>query len=133
MAKSTISVPSRLYTPGTRTVNLPDLTTDDNGAVITMSRESWPLAPVPTDDILSVQIDGSNDGGATWFNLGGFSCPGGDLINPWTHLPVTELSSKIYWPSREIDGVDVPQRPGSVRATFVNTVALQTAITLAGL
>lgn len=124
MAKASISVPSRTYQPGTRTVVLPDLTSDDNGAQITMTRESWQDTG---GDIISGLVEGSNDG-ATWFALMSFAYPGGDEINPRTGQPVLFVQPTVTWP--ESNGV--PQRPAQVRATITNTVALTTAITLAG-
>lgn len=129
MAKASVTVPSRSYQPGTRTVVLPDLTADDNGVQITLTRESWPATG---GDILSGTVEGSDDAGATWYELTRFSYPGGDQINPRTGQPVLTCGPTAYWPERTINGVAVPQRPGQVRAVVSNTVTLTTGITLSG-
>lgn len=128
MAKSVVTVPSRSYNPGTRTASIPNLSTDDNGIQIILTRESWPVGT----DILSGSIDGSNDG-TTWFNLTVFSYDGGDQINPRTGQLVTTCGPTVYWPERnDGSGNAVPQRPQSVRGTVTNTARLTTAITLQG-
>lgn len=130
MAKSIIQIVSRVYQPGVRTVNLPNLTTDDNGITITFTRESWPLGD--GSDILMGIISGSNDG-VNFDELGQFSYAGGDQINPRTHLPVTQTVYSVEWPSRnDGQGNFIPERPAQVKAEITNTVALTTAITLAG-
>jgi hypothetical protein len=127
MAKASITVPSQSYSPGTRTVNLPNLTTDDNGITITLTRESWPIG----SNIISGVIEGSNDG-VNWFELTRFSWDGGDQINPRTGLPVTAQWVSVSWPEKLINGVMTPQRPAQARARVTNTVTLTTAITVAG-
>ena len=130
MAKATISVPSTVYAPGTRTVVLPNLTTDDNGINIALTREAWTDTG---EDVISGTIDGSNDGGATWFNLTTFNYVGGTMINPRTSQVVATCGLRAYWPERyDANGVASPQRPGQVRAVITNTVSLRTAVTLTG-
>ena len=126
MAKSFVTVPSRQYTAGSRSVNIPNLSTDDNGIQITLTRESWPDTG---SDIISGVIEGTNDSGSTWFGLAPFSYPDGDQINPRTQQPVTAEVFRVYWPERG----GVPQRPQGVRATVANTVTINTAITVEGL
>lgn len=129
MAKSNITVPSRVYAPGSRQVAIPNLTTDDNGISVTLTRESWPAG----SDIVSGVIEASDDG-ATWRELTRFSWDGGDQVNPRTGLPVTAQTLRVYWPERnDGSGSLVPQRPAQVRASITNTVSVQTAITLQGL
>jgi hypothetical protein len=128
MAKSSITVPSQAYTPGTRTVNLPNLTTDDNGIRINMTRESWPDTG---SNIITGTIEASDDG-VTWRNMTVFGYPGGNQINPRTGQPVLVSSVAVYWPERTVGGVAVPQRPAQVRATVTNTVTLTTALSLIG-
>lgn len=130
MAKSTITVSSRSYSPGTRTVTIPNLSTDDNGIKIILTRESWPDTG---SDVISGIISGSNDAGATWFELTRFSYAGGDMVNPRTHQPVLTSGPTVYWPeSYDDQGVATPHRPDQVRAELTNTVTLTTAITLQG-
>lgn len=130
MAKSTITVPSRSYNPGTRTVTIPNLSTDDNGIKIVLTRESWAATG---SDVISGIISGSNDAGATWFELTRFSYVGGDLTNPRTGLPITTCGPTVYWPETyDAQGVAIPHRPGQVKADLTNTVTLTTAITLQG-
>lgn len=129
-AKSQITVPSRLYQPGTRTVDLPNLTTDDNGIQIQLTRESWPDTG---SDVLTGTIEGSNDG-LEFFELTRFNYAGGVQINPRTGLEFTTCGPSVYWPETyDANGVATPHRPGQVRATITNSVALRTAITLTGL
>lgn len=130
MAKATITVSSRVYQPGSRSVVLPNLTTDDNGIKISLTRESWP--DQAGAEILSGLIEGSDDGGATYYGLCVFGYAGGNMTNPKTGQPVTVCGPTVYWPERNINGVMTPQRPSQVRATLSNTVALQTAVTLDG-
>jgi hypothetical protein len=127
MAKASITIPSQSYTPNTRTVNLPNLTTDDNGITITLTRESWPVG----SNIISGFIEGSDDG-VNWFGLTQFSWDGGDQINPRTGLPVLTQWVSVSWPEKLVNGVMVPQRPAQARARVTNTVTLTTAITVAG-
>jgi hypothetical protein len=129
LAKSSLTVPSRSYAPGTRTVTIPDITTDDNGIKIALTRESWPDTG---GDVITGQIDGSDDGGATWYNLTVFGYPGGEQINPRTGQVVTSCGPSVSWPERYVDGVTIPQRPQQVRAILTNLVTLTTAITLTG-
>ena len=130
MAKSSISVPSRSYSPGTRTVNLPNLSTDDNGINIAMTRESWPDTG---SDVITGQIDGSSDGGATWNNLTTFNFAGGVQINGRTGQVVTASGVTVSWPETyDEQGNATPQRPAQVRAVITNTVTLTTAITVQG-
>lgn len=124
MAKATITVPSRVYAAGSRQVELPNLTTDDNGIKCEFTRESWPIG----SDVLSGLIEGSNDNDQTRFTLAPFSFDGGDAINAKTGQPVLTSWFIVTWPER--DGV--PQRPGRVFATITNTVSLRTAVTLSG-
>lgn len=130
-AKSQVTVPSRLYQPGTRQVNVPNITTDDNGMNISLTRESWPDTG---SDVISGMIEGSNDG-TDFFELTRFNYVGGTLINSKTGQVITTCGPSVYWPERYDPGTDtfIPQRPAQVRATITNTVALQTAITLSGL
>lgn len=132
MAKAIITVPSHTYAAGSRSVLLPNLTTDDNGVTITFTRESWPLGD--GSNILSGVISGSNDGGVTFpIALGAFAWPGGDQINPRTSQPVTTSVYSLEWPQTDNgDGTTTPQRPQQVKADITNTVALTTAITLTG-
>jgi hypothetical protein len=95
MAKSIVQVPSRLYAADVRTVNIPNLSTDDNGIQIVLTRESWPDTGAA---VLSGTIEGTNDGGLTWFNLTTFSYAGGDQVNTRTGLPVTTCGPTVYWP-----------------------------------
>ena len=128
MAKAIITVNSKVYQPGTRTVTLPDLTSDDNGVKIILTRESW------TDtgsDVLSGVMEGSDDGIA-WREMMRFAYPGGDIINPRTGQLVTTCGPTRYWDERDVNGVMTPQRPAQVRVTVTNTVALRTGITLQG-
>lgn len=128
MAKSIVTVPSRSYQPGTRTVNLPNLSTDDNGIKISLTRESWPEG----SDIITGNIDGSNDG-VEWFNLAPFSCDGGVQINGRTGQVVLTSGTEVTWPLRnDGQGNAIPQRPAQVRAVITNTVTLTTGITLEG-
>lgn len=129
MAKSIVSVPSGQYQPGTRTVDVPNLSSDDKGIEVAFTRESWPSG----DSVLSGVIEGSNDG-ATWFELSRFDYPGGDQINPRTGQPVTASMLRVYWPERnDGSGNFIPQRPQGVRSSITNSVVLRTAITLRGL
>lgn len=129
MAKSSIVVPSRVYAAGTRTVNLPNLTTDDNGVHVDFTRESWAVGT----NILTGVIEGSNDSGVTWFNLTVFAYNGGDEINPRTQQPVLSSGVTCYWPeSYDSQGNAIPHRPTDVRATVTNTVSLRTQVSLTG-
>lgn len=134
MAKATITVPSRVYQAGAHPpVILPNLTSDDNGVRISFTRETWPDPGGLGAEILSGKIEGSDDGGNTWYGLCVFGYAGGDMTNPKTQLPVTVCGPTVFWPERnDGSGNMVPQRPGQVRATVTNTVALRTAITLDG-
>lgn len=128
MAKSSVTISSRSYTPGTREIAVPNLTTDDNGIRIDMTRESW------TDtgaNIITGTIEASDDG-VTWRKLTEFAYPGGNQINPRTGQPVLVSAIAVYWPERTINGIAVPQRPAQVRATVTNTVTLTTALSLNG-
>ena len=124
MAKATISIPSQSYTPNTRTVTLPNLTTDDNGISATLTRESWPDTG---GDILTIQFQGSDDG-TNFYDLARFTYAGGDQINSHTGQPVTFIKPTVEWPARN----GVPQRPSKARAIITNTVTITTAITLTG-
>lgn len=129
MAKSSITVPSRVYAAGTRTVNLPNLTTDDNGVRVDFTREAWPIGT----DILTGVIEGSNDGGATWFNLTTFNYDGGVMTNPRTGQPVLSCGPAVTWPEGyDANGSPVPRRPTDVRSTLTNTVSLRTQVSLIG-
>lgn len=129
MAKATITVSSRVYTPATRTVILPNLTADDAGVKIILTREAW----LDTgSEIVTGSIEGTNDAWATSFNLTVFGYVGGVMLNPRTGLPVLTVEPTAYWPETTIDGVAVPQRPQEVRLVITNTVTLTTAITLTG-
>jgi hypothetical protein len=131
MAKATITVPSTSYAPGSRTVNLPNLTTDDNGILVSLTREAWPDTG---SDVISGVIEGSNDAGATWFELTRFSYAGGVMVNPRSSQVVATCGPKVYWPETyDANGVATPKRPGQVRARIINTVTLTTAVTLTGL
>jgi len=131
MAKATITVPQRTYQPGVRTVELPNLTTDDNGIEILMTRVSWPDTG---GNVITGLVEGSNDNDQTRFELTEFGWPGGDLTNPRTGLPVTASGQRCYWPETyDAQGNAVPKRPGRVFVTITNTVAITTAITLKGL
>jgi len=130
MAKTTITIPSRSYAPATRTVAVPDLTTDDNGIEILLTRESWP----DVGEIISGVIEFSNDGGATWELLNPFGpFVGGIMLNPRTGQVVPTSGLRTYWPENFVNGVWVPQRPAQVRAVATNTVTLTTAVTVNGL
>lgn len=124
MAKATISIPETSYTPGSRTVTLPDLTSDDNGIQARLTIVNWPDTG---GDILSLQFQGSDDGN-NWFDLANFSYPGGVHIHPRTGLPVPAALPTVYWPQRN----GIPQRPFRARVIATNTVTLTTAITLTG-
>jgi hypothetical protein len=129
MAKASFSVPSTLYTAATREVELPNLTTDDNGIRINFTRESWPVGT----GILSGFIEGSNDNNATRFPLAPFTFDGGDQINPRTGQPVLSCGQLWTWPeSYDSQGNAIPRRPGRVFVTVTNSVSLRTAITLTG-
>lgn len=129
MAKSSIVVPSRIYAAGTRTVNLPNLTSDDNGVRVDFTREAWPAGT----DILTGVIEGSNDGGATWFNLTTFNYDGGVMTNPRTGQTVLSCGPTAYWPeSYDSNGIATPHRPTDVRATLTNTVSLRAQVSLLG-
>lgn len=128
MAKASISVASRQYQPGTRTVVLPDLTADDSGIKVTLTREGWPAG----DDIILGVIESSN-GGAVWLEMARVIYAGGVQLDPRTGQVVDTCGPSIYWPERKIDGFLIPQRPAQVRITVTNTVRLTTAISLTGL
>lgn len=131
MAKATRSVPQNTYAPGTREVELPNLTTDDNGIDMQFTRVSWPVNGGV--DVVTGSIDGTDDNDATRYNLTVFSFPGGDQTNPRTGLPVTYSGVHCYWPEAYVNGVTVPKRPGRVFVTITNPVTITTAITLTGL
>ena len=131
LAKSSLTVPSRSYAPGTRTVTIPDITTDDNGIKIALTRENWPDTG---SEVITGQIDGSDDGGSTWYNLTVFGYEGGQQINPRTGQVVTSCGPSVSWPERyDGQGNATPQRPQQVRAILTNTTTLTTAITLTGI
>jgi hypothetical protein len=127
-AKSQITIPSRLYQPGTRGVDLPNLTTDDNGLVVSFTRENWPVDPVDANAYVLFGVIRWIDPFSGAESATPFGWPGGDQINPRTGQPVTVSSFKAYWPER--DGI--AQRPATVHADVTNSVALNTAITLQG-
>lgn len=132
MAKSIVTVSSRIYAPGSRTVNIPNLTTDDNGIKISLTREAWVDGPPAGAEIITGLIETSNDGN-TWQPLLVFGYAGGDMTNPKTGLPVTACGPTVFWPERnDGNGNMIPQRPAQVRASITNTVSLRTAITLEG-
>jgi hypothetical protein len=124
MAKATISIASALYPAGTRSVELPNLSSDDLGIKITLTRESWPDTG---SDVVSGIFEQSEDGN-TWASMGTFGYVGGTMTNPRTGQVVTSCGPTRYWD--EFNGV--PHRPAHVRLTITNTVSLQTAITLTG-
>jgi hypothetical protein len=129
MAKATITVTSRVYAIGTREVELPNLTTDDNGIRIDFTRESWPVGA----DVITGVVEGSNDNDATRFPLAPFRFDGGDQVNPRTGLPVLSCGQLWTWPeSYDSQGNAIPHRPGRVFVTVTNSVSLRTAITLTG-
>src|SRR4051812_36061612 len=116
MAKSSITVPSRVYAAGTRTVNLPNLTTDDNGVQIIFTRESWALAsPDPEVEVITGLVEGT-DNGTDWYTLGGpFGYAGGVMTNHRTGLEVLTCGPTISWPERyDGQGNAIPQRPAEV-------------------
>ena len=128
MAKASISIPSRSYAPGTRGVDLPNLTTDDNGVVVSFTRESWPVDPVDANVNVLFGVIRWTDPFSGDESDTPFGWPGGNQINPRTGQPVTVSSFKVYWPER--DGV--AQRPANVHADVTNSVTLNTAITVQG-
>lgn len=129
MAKAIVQVASRVYQPGERVVNLPDLTSDDNGVQIVFTRENWPDTGA---DVISGIISGSNDG-TNWFELTRFNYAGGNMINPRTKQPVLTCGPSVHWPEvYDQNGNATPERPAQVRADITNTAALRTAITLQG-
>ena len=125
MAKATIIVPSRSYTPGVRTVTLPNLSSDDHGVNVSLTRESWPDTG---SDVLSFTIEGSDDG-VVWSGLAVYSIAGGDMVNSRTGLPTLTCGLTVVWPDVTGQG---PQRPAQVRAVITNVVTLTTAVTLSG-
>lgn len=131
MAKASIFIPSNVYTPNTRSVILPNLTSDDNGVKVILTREAWPDTG---DVIVSGVIEGSNDNWATSFNLTSFAYAGGVMINPRTLLPVLTVEPTAYWPETydPVTGVATPLRPAQVRMVVTNTVTITTSITLTG-
>jgi hypothetical protein len=140
VAKAKVTVPSRVYAPSgaldsgnERIVSLPNLTTDDNGVKITFTRESWPDGPPAGAEILSGVIEGSDDGGQTFYGLCVFGYAGGDMTNPKTGLPVTVCGPTVGWPEKnDGNGNMIPQRPAQVQARIANSVTLRTGITLEG-
>lgn len=128
MAKASFSVPQQLYSAGTREIELPNLTSDDLGVKISLTRVAWQDTGSP---VIIGSIDASNDNGATRFNLTEFNYNGGAMTDRLGN-PVNACGPTVYWPEKAVNGVLVPQRPGRVWATLTNTVPLTTAITLTG-
>lgn len=127
MAKATITVSSRVYAAGTRSVELPNLTSDDNGINISLTREAW------TDTggiVLTIQVEGS-DNGVDRYDMAATSFVGGVMLNRQGQPQLT-CGISVYWPEKNIGGVFVPQRPANVYATLTNAVSLRTAVTLTG-
>jgi hypothetical protein len=124
MAKATITVPSRVYAADTRDVELPNLTSDDAGVKIQLTRENWADTGSP---VVFGIIQGSNDNGATRFELCSFAYVGGVMVNKFGQT-VTVCGPTCYWTEHS----GVPQRPGRVWLNITNTVSLRTAITLTG-
>lgn len=130
MAKSIVTVASRVYAPGTRSILLPNLTADDNGVKISLTREGWPDTGA---DVVAAIILGSDDGGATWYELMRFSYVGGVMTNPRTGQVVSVCGPTVFWPQRnDGSGNFILQRPGQARADVTNFASLRTAITLEG-
>lgn len=124
MAKATITIASQVYPAATRSVELPNLSSDDNGIKIDLTREAWPDTG---SDVVIGSWEQSEDG-TTWASMGTFSYVGGVMTNPRTGLTVTSCGPTRYWD--ELNGI--PHRPAHVRLTITNTVSLRTAITLTG-
>lgn len=128
MAKATITVASRVYAAGTRSVELPNLTSDDRGVDLSLTREAWQDTGSP---VLTIQFEASDNGDVSRYALAGTAFVGGTMLNRQGGTQLT-CGLRVYWPERNIDGVMVPQRPAQVFATLTNTVSLRTAITLTG-
>ena len=128
MALKTISLPSRNYSPDTRTLALNTIPQQSVGVRFTFTRESWPTSP-PT--VLTVTMECSRDNGATWGPLAGASFGGGDSIGRDGSIATTS-SCDMLWPT-EHDETDPKGRPvkcDDVRVIFVNPVTLRTALTI---
>lgn len=129
MPRSTISVPARNYTAGSRSVDFPNLAGDESGVSITLTRENWP--DNGGADVAQAVFFGSSDGGATWFQLAGFRVKGGTVLGR-DGQPLTVAVLTIGWPQELVNGVLTPVRPTDVRADVENYVSLRTAITISG-
>lgn len=91
------------------------------GASIEMARVGWPAGlSVP------VSIDGSNDGGATWFNIGATEITDGFVVDARAPLASSLFKFYVRWP--EVGGV--PRVPGKVRVTANGNKAFRTAATV---
>lgn len=91
------------------------------GASIEMTRVGWPSGlSVP------VRIDGSNDGGASWFNIGATEITDGFEVGARAPLASSLFKFSVRWP--EIGGI--ARIPGKVRVTANANKAFRTAATV---
>ena len=116
----TIDLASRSYAAGTRTVGPRDIPQGYTTLTATLTRESWPDTG---SDVVTVRVDISYDGGATWIlNHVGFTASGGNLTN---------RQGQATTESRVI--VPIPEPTSTtrqLRITVTNAVTLTTGITV---
>ena len=112
----TVNVPSRSYSPSTRSVETA-IDNADNQVNVNRTRESWP----DVASLMDVKIMYSPDNGSNWQLIGGATQHGGVLVNRFGTV-VTEMNVRCSIP-------DAGQANRRVRGDFTNLATLNTAVT----
>jgi hypothetical protein len=94
---------------------------DSVSASVEMTRVSW-----PNNLSVPVQIDGTNDGGNTWYNIGATEITDSYVVGPKSPLAASLFKFSVRWP--EFSGA--PRVPDKVRVVANSNKAFTTAITV---
>ena len=122
---ASITIPSRLYTPGAQSVTIDSIPGGAIGFLISLTREAWPVG-----DIANLIVSLSTDGGATFFPGASVTLPGGVALDRHGQIQAT---TDISWtfPANYINGVRVPIVPNRAKLDVTVLQPLTTAITAA--
>lgn len=99
LAKDLIVLPEGNYQPGVYHFEPITVPKETQQLTVTAKREQWPDTG---EDVVSIKIDYSNDGGKTWKNLFGFNSMGGQMVDrktgivqvqSWVEFNVPDLGS----------------------------------------
>lgn len=122
---ASITIPSRLYTPGAQSVTIDSIPGGAIGFLISLTREAWPVG-----DIANLIMSLSTDGGATFFPGVNATLQGGVALD--RHGQAV-LSTDISWtfPANYVNNIRVPIRPNQAKLDVTVLQPLTTAITAA--